>query len=222
VAHINAPFEVRQTLARAERRLDGVRIETSGSSDMALAITLNAPRQIFLRGRGLDAELGGQVLIGGTTGGPEPIGQFDLVRGRINLLGQRIEITVSSDPELPQDEVLARILFDRPLAELSGLQVARLAAAAAELTGRGGPSFWEQIRRSTGLDDLDFRTEADGATALRAGKYLQDNLYSTIEVNSLGESEVSLNLDISDALKARTSVDLRGNTSVGIFYEKDY
>jgi len=263
VAHINAPFEVRQTLARAERRLDGVRIETSGSSDIALNITLNAPRQIFLRGRGLDAELGGQVLIGGTTGGPEPVGQFDLIRGRINVLGQRIDltegaisltgtldpqlgleartqtdavtavvrvggnvsdplITVSSDPELPQDEVLARILFDRPLAELSGLQVARLAAAAAELTGQGGPSFWEQVRRSTGLDDLDFRTEADGATALRAGKYLQDNLYSTIEVNSRGESEVSLNLDISDALKARTSVDLRGNTSVGIFYEKDY
>lgn len=263
VAHINAPFEVRQTLARAERRLDGARTPPARSGDMALNLVLNAPRQIFLRGRGIDAELGGQVLIGGTLGKPAPVGRFDLVRGRINLLGQRIdlteggigltgtldpqldlaartqtdavtamvqvsgnvsapEITISSTPELPQDEVLARILFDRPLAELSALQVARLAAAAAELTGRGGLSFWERLRRNTGLDDLDFRTEADGETALRAGKYLQDNLYSTIEVNSRGESEVSLNLDISDALRARTTLDLRGNTSIGLFYEKDY
>src|SRR5690606_2292061 len=109
----------------------------------------------------------------------QPVGGFELIRGRLSILGQRIdfdsgsvtligdldpfvdlnariagngitvivrvtggasepEITFSSDPMLPQDEVLSRLIFDRGVGELSPLQIAQLAAAAAELAGGGG------------------------------------------------------------------------------------
>ncbi|MFN4058963.1 MAG: translocation/assembly module TamB domain-containing protein, partial [Roseinatronobacter sp.] len=52
-----------------------------------LDLTLEAPSRIFVRGRGLDAELGGSLRLTGTTSDIIPIGQFGLIRGRLDLLG---------------------------------------------------------------------------------------------------------------------------------------
>ena len=57
---------------------------------------INAPNQIFVRGRGLDVELGGEVRVQGTTTDIQPVGQFDLRRGRLLILGQRIEFDEGS------------------------------------------------------------------------------------------------------------------------------
>lgn len=49
-----------------------------------------APRAIFVRGRGLDAELGGKVRLRGTPKEPEPEGHFEMIRGQLSLAGQTI------------------------------------------------------------------------------------------------------------------------------------
>ena len=54
------------------------------------------PNQIFVRGRGLDVELGGELRVQGTTTDIQPVGQFDLRRGRLIVLGQRIEFDEGS------------------------------------------------------------------------------------------------------------------------------
>ena len=224
---------------------------------------INAPNQIFVRGRGLDVELGGSVRIRGRTTDIQPVGQFELRRGRLVILGQRIEfdegslqlignldpqlnfvartqsqdvtaivtvqgrvsapeITFSSEPPLPQDEVLARVLFNRATANLSPFQLAQLAAAAAELAGGGGPGVLSRLRDATGLDDLDIITTEEGSTAVRAGKYLEENIYVDVQTDSEGVSRAQISLDLSDRVTARGSVASDGNTTLGVFYERDY
>ncbi|MDE3079744.1 MAG: translocation/assembly module TamB domain-containing protein, partial [Paracoccaceae bacterium] len=58
-----------------------------------LAITVEAPNQVFIRGRGLDAELGGTVTLGGTTDDVIPSGGFSLLRGRLDILGKRFDLS---------------------------------------------------------------------------------------------------------------------------------
>lgn len=58
--------------------------------DIRLGLTLDAPGQIFVRGRGLDAELGGRVRLTGTIANPAPDGRFQLVRGDFSLVGQTL------------------------------------------------------------------------------------------------------------------------------------
>lgn len=85
----------------AVRRLRGwaglIEAPTTGGNSRASAIALdlqvNAPSQIFVRGRGLDAELGGALRVGGTTIDVIPEGQFDLIRGRLDILGNRLTLT---------------------------------------------------------------------------------------------------------------------------------
>jgi translocation and assembly module TamB len=45
------------------------------------------------RGRGIDAEFGGDLKIGGTVAKPNMVSGFDLRRGKRELFNQRIDIT---------------------------------------------------------------------------------------------------------------------------------
>ena len=265
IRHRNAPRDVRLTLDRAE--VDEAReSESRGNTGPALVtdIAIDAPNQIFVRGRGLDAELGGRLRLGGTTSELVPVGSLELIRGRLGILGQRFDfdegavtligtfdprirliaetdvgedttvtITVegrasdpdirfTSNPDLPQDEVLALLIFSRNVSELSALQLAQLASAAATLAGSGGPGVAESLRSATGLANFDVTTDEDGGVGVRAGAYINDRIYLDVEAGSAGTTKATINLDISDSLRARTSVDSDGESSIGLFWERDY
>jgi translocation and assembly module TamB len=253
---------VRQTRARAGVLSDGQTSASSGSKAIALDITVNAANQVFILGRGLDAELGGKLRLIGTTQNIIPIGQFSLIRGRLSLLGKRIEmkqgqlvlegdfdpkfslvattttddltitittsgqvsspkIVLSSSPELPEDEILAQLLFGRSISEISVLQAAQMAAAVATLTG-GGDGIVGSIRNELGVDDLDVTTSDEGGAELRIGKYLSDEVYTDVTIDSSGQSVINLNLDASDHVTFKGSMSPDGATSLGVFFEKDY
>lgn len=261
VKHIRPSRAVAETLKRAKAN-DGTPMPTSRPSVATLDVTVNAPNQVFVRGRGLDAELGGSVRLTGPVTNIQPVGGLDLIRGRISILGQRItfdegrvsligdldpylnfvarsegsditvfitvegrasdiKVTFSSQPELPQDEVLARLIFNRGINELSAFQVAQLAAAAAELAGGGNNSLLNNLRAGTGLDDLDIVTDSQGNAAVRAGRYIQDNIYLGVEAGAGGNTKGTINLDITKDLKVKGAVGTQ-DSSVGVFYERDY
>jgi translocation and assembly module TamB len=263
--HLGATRPVMRTLDRAgiaSAQDTAVEI-ASGPSSTRLDLTLTAPGQVFVRGRGLDAELAGELRLTGPTSDIIPQGGFELVRGRLDILNQRFtldegriqmsgsfdpvlrfvaetdanditvmvildgpasspEISFSSSPELPEDEVLAQLLFGRNLSNLSALQALELANAVATLAGRGGIGLLSRLRDGFGLDDLDVTQTDDGGTAVRAGKYISDNIYSDVVVESGGRAEINLNLDVTSDITARGSVDNSGNSSLGVFFERDY
>ncbi len=255
---------------RATRRFAGLlgRGTTGGASggspSTALDIEINAPGRIFLRGRGIDAEFGGAIRIFGSTANVIPTGQFELVRGRLSVLGTRLDfvegqatlqgsfdpflrlaavsrasgyeitigvegpasnpdITFSSDPSLPEDEVLAQLLFGRSVSGLSPLQLLQLADAATSLAGGSTNSgFIAGLRDGLGLDDLDLSTDDEGNAAVTAGRYLSENIYTDVTVNAQGDADLSLNIDLTPNITARGSVGSDGNSSIGIFFEQVY
>ena len=93
IDHLGATRPVRRTLARAGQDLRAEDEATGGGGPVyALDLTLSAPSQIFIRGRGLDAELGGQLRVTGTTANPITAGGFELIRGRLDILQQRFDL----------------------------------------------------------------------------------------------------------------------------------
>jgi translocation and assembly module TamB len=59
---------------------------------IGLNINVNAPGRIFVRGRGIDAELGGTLQITGDTNNIISAGRFELERGRLDILGKRFDL----------------------------------------------------------------------------------------------------------------------------------
>ncbi|WP_455477076.1 translocation/assembly module TamB domain-containing protein [Bartonella sp. B41] len=261
----NLTKPIKKTLERAD--VKGVSYSSGLSqrspSIVQLNIKINARNQFFVRGRGLDTELGGRVNLTGSLHDVHPVGEFQMIRGRFDILSQRLEfdqgkasfsgnlnptvyfvtnndigdirITVtvsgaidnldvnfSSQPNLPQDEILARLIFNRSLSELSPFQIAQLAAAAANLAGATNTSLLNTLRTKIGLDDLDVVIDKNGNTGLRIGRYIHNNVYLGFEAGSDGTTKGTVNLDVSRNFKAKSTIGNENNFSIGLFYEKDY
>ena len=61
--------------------------------DLNLDVVLDAPEQVFIRGRGIDVELGGKIRIQGTAANPQPNGGLNLRRGTFSVIGQTLTFT---------------------------------------------------------------------------------------------------------------------------------
>lgn len=131
------------------------------------------------------------------------------------------QIVLESDPELPEDEVLSQLLFGRDLSSISALQAAQLAAALASMSGNG-PAGVGRLGRNTGLDDLSLTFDESGTPGLRAGKYINENVYTEIGVDSEGKSSISLNLDVSESIRLKGKVGSDDESGIGIFFQRDY
>ncbi|MBR9861893.1 MAG: DUF490 domain-containing protein [Rhodobacteraceae bacterium] len=266
IVHVSESAAVRRTRAKAGLTGSGSSGDdgAGGASSVAfgLDIRVRAPSQIFVRGRGLDAELGGRVRLTGTTANVISAGRFELIRGRLDLLTKRFdldegyvqmqgdldpyirfvattetttgtasivvqglasdpEVTFESDPEAPEDEVLAQIFFGRDISQLSPFQALQLVNAVRTLAGKGGEGVVSKLRRGLGVDDLDIVTDDEGNTSGRVGKYLSDNIYTDITAGQAGSS-VSLNIDLTPSITARGSVSSDGESTLGVFFERDY
>lgn len=265
VKHKNATAPIIQTLIRANmwQTKDNKAQRAAILGGPTLQLHIVAPNQIFVRGMGLDIELGGVITLTGPISDIHPVGGFNMIRGRFDILSQRltfnegqvtlvgnlnpelnfsaqtegsdivvtvrvsgtadnIKVEFSSQPSLPQDEVLARLIFNRSIGELSPFQIAQLASAAAQLTGITNASLMTTLRNSTGLDDLNIITDSKGNTGISAGRYIQDNIYLGVEAGSGASTKGTINLDISKHVKAKGALSAEGDSSVGVFYEKDY
>ena len=261
VRHKNATAAVRAQ----ERALSPGAPSTGSSSDLILDVTVNARNQIFVQGRGLDAELGGNLQLTGSASAPQAVGQFTMTRGRLSILGKRLtftrgnitfsgslvpyldlsadtstsdatvtvtvsgpandpRFTFSSNPPLPEEEVLAQLIFGSSMSNLSPLQIVQLADAAAQLAGAGGTSsLLESLRSTIGIDDLDVRTTEDGGTAVTAGKYLNDRTYLSIEKgDQAGSGKATIDLRVGRGVKLRGQATDGGEAKAGIFYEREY
>lgn len=257
IRHRNAPPAVRQQMATITKT------ERHGSqSSIGLDLTVSSPTQIFVRGRGIDAELGGTVAVTGTAQAPNVSGAFTLRRGRLSILVKRMEFTsgtitfggglipildmeattssgtttitiriagfandpevsFSSSPSLPQDEILAQLIFGQSMARLSPLQIAQLADAAAQLAGGRSTSLFEALRSTLGVDDLDISTDETGQAKVSAGKYLNDKTYIELQQGGAGQTKAVINLDIGRGVKLKGEAGAEGS-GAGIFYEKEY
>lgn len=91
------------------------------------------------------------------------------------------EIRLSSSPQLPEDEILSRILFGRSATELSPLEAAQLASTlSSAATGVGGFGAFDRLRSAIGIDRLSVRTGEDGPI-VTGGRYIDDDVYLEIE-----------------------------------------
>ncbi len=257
----------------------------SSASRIALDVAVRTSGPIFVRGHGVDAVMGGDMRLSGTTSLPLIDGRFRMVRGEYSLGGQTLQfdsgtvtfdgtgvrrrmdprldfearttsggvtatlavtgyasapkITLSSAPPLPQDEIVARLLFQQSVKQLSPLQLASIAQALAAIGGVGGGfNPLTSVRRTLGLDRLAVGSAAVAGstqtqTTVEAGRYVANGVYVGVKQNLSGGTQTQVQVDITRRLKAQatlstgttagTSTPQQDNgSSVGLSYQFEY
>jgi len=179
-------------------RLDRGIIRFSGESPPNPQLDIHAQAQV----QGLDAS----VFVKGT--------------------GLKPEITFASNPPLPQDELLSRILFGTSITNLSAPEALQLAAAVAALqSGSGSLDPINALRKAIGLDRLRI-VPADVATgqrtAVAAGKYITRKMFVEVITDGQGYSATRVEYQLSRWLSILSTVSTVGRASASVRVSKDY
>lgn len=146
----------------------------------------------------------------------------------INIAGraQNPQISFSSSPNLPQDELLSRILFGNSITELSPMQAIQLASALNSLRGSGGGlNPLGKLRSASGIDRLRVlgADEATGrGTSVAAGKYISNDIYVEIVTDTRGFTATQLEIALSKALSILSQTGGSNGTAINLRYSKDY
>ncbi len=140
--------------------------------------------------------------------------------------GLKPEISFASNPPLPQDELLSRILFGTSITNLSAPEALQLASAVAALnSGTGSLDPINAIRRAVGLDRLRI-LPADIATgqktAVAAGKYIGRKFYVEVITDGQAYSATRVEYEITRWLSVLSTVSTIGRAQASVRISKDY
>ncbi|WP_408742339.1 translocation/assembly module TamB domain-containing protein [Acetobacter musti] len=237
--------------------------QKTSSRVIGLDLKLTSPGEFFVRGHGLDAEMAGNLHIGGTAATPSIEGGFDMrsglfsfggvtlnfTRGRVGFNGTGVKhkldptldfeadrnvegqtamlkvtgyasnpkIAFESIPQLPQDQILAMLLFGTDSHSLSTTQMAEIGAALATLAGGSGFDPLGTVRKTLGLDRLAIGGGSgvnNGGTSIEAGKYVMKGVYVGAKQATSGSgTQAQVQVDLTKHLKLNTTVGTGGNVT---------
>lgn len=142
---------------------------------------------------------------------------------RIRLTGtaRDPEVTFSSDPPLPEDEILPQILFGRSVEDLSALEAAQLAASLAALSGRASLDLVDAARAAAGLDRFNVRQDENGGFLVAGGVYLTREVYVEVARTGLGQAQTRVEWTIRPRLVLITSFLGNGDQRVSLRWRRE-
>ena len=141
------------------------------------------------------------------------------------------QLALTSTPELPQDEILSRVLFGTDAGHLTASQGLQLAFAARAMAS-GGPAMLDRLRSTLGLDRLDIGSGGDIGTANSAnastptvsgGKYVAPGVFVGAEQGtSVQSSRAKVEVDLLPHVTGYSSMGVDGSNRVGLDWRLDY
>jgi translocation and assembly module TamB len=147
------------------------------------------------------------------------------VRAEVSGTASAPSFALSSDPALPQDEILARLLFGSSAGSLTPIQAVQLAQTAATLSGRGGPvSVLDKLRQGFGLDMLGVESgETVSSSSLTVGKYLTDDVFVKMNQGVTPESrKIGVEVKVMPRVTVESDIGAESQGSVGVNWKLDY
>ncbi|NLX25228.1 MAG: hypothetical protein GXY61_04600 [Lentisphaerae bacterium] len=134
---------------------------------------------------------------------------------------------LESTPAMPEDEILAHVLYNRSSGSISPWQAVQIAQALRQLSGGlSGPGFIYQLRRTIGIDTFEVREGGDslGESAVVAGKYLAPGLYLEVSGQLKGNTETGVRVEyqISRHFSLETSAGPSLRPGIMLNWKLDY
>ena len=204
--------------------------------------TLNVVRGTFLCLSRTFKVTSGQIAFDGAT----PPVPFLNINTRVNAgeITAQVDVTgpadafklkLSSQPPLPQSEIMAQILFGQSVAKLNTFQALQMAYSVNELAGGYGPDIMGKTRGFLGLDRLDFsggdgneksNSDSDDSSngpSVTLGKYVSDRVYVGVEQDLTdNKQDVIVEVNITPNFTVESKAGTKSGAGLGFNWNYDY
>lgn len=141
---------------------------------------------------------------------------------RIRGTAAKPEITLTSTPSLPNDEVLSQVLFGRSASQLTPLEAAQLASALSALAGGGGFDVIGNLRSFAGLDRLALGGGDETGMTVSGGKYLTEDVYLELTGGGRDGGSAQVEWRVGRNLSIISKLAGQGDGKLAVRWRKDY
>ena len=145
-----------------------------------------------------------------------------IVKGRADA----VNIGLESTPSLPQNDILAYVLFGEPMNDLTAFEALQVTQALAQLGAIdpfGGSGLTSSARSALGLDLLNVDTDGENGASLTVGKYVADGLFVSATQDAKGEQgSVRVEYEITDNFTVETQLRQNGDQAVSANWKRDF
>jgi autotransporter translocation and assembly factor TamB len=159
------------------------------------------------------------------------VAQYKLPEYQVDAtIGGTVEkpsLTLASQPRLEQADILALLLFGRPLNTLNQSEQGSLQQSAINITsGYVAGRIASSVSTALGLDSLgiDIRQVDFGGGQIGLGRYVGSKTYVSVSQQLSGEhgQQVSLEYEVARDWKIGTSTSSTGSNGIDIIWHKRY
>jgi translocation and assembly module TamB len=137
-----------------------------------------------------------------------------------------LELSISSEPPLPSDEIISRLLFGHAASEITPIQGLQLAYALNTLAGGQGDG-WDVMgytRNLLGVDRLEVKqSDENGEFTVGAGMYVNRGVYLELEQGlSPGSGKGTVQVEITPDVTIESEIGGELDAGIGIRWKHDY
>lgn len=142
-----------------------------------------------------------------------------------NTKGKNLAIDIRSNPSYSIENIFSKIVFNKPLIGLKLAESARIHNAVKNLKQqpKNAFSYFDFIKELMIFDSFSFSNDEtvnakNGASTLKAGKYISDNIYIGVEKATEKETKYKVAINISPQVR----VEANSNGEAGITWMYRY
>ena len=211
----------------------GGRLEISGTTEQPIIRGQLTPKrgQFDALGRAFVLQDSAITFDGGPTVDPilsiEATADSGDITAIVQVTGRASDpqIHFTSNPLLPEDEVISRVLFGRGTGKLSALEAVQLAEALAIFTGatKSKVGIVDRLRAGLGLDVLRFEAGAtdEQIGSVTAGEYVAKDVFVGVSQGTTpGSTAATVEYEVTDDIVIEGRAGQQ--SSVGIRWQWDY
>ncbi len=220
----------------------GMGLDSEWSAQLRVSGTGSHPRlsgdvnlvrgNLSFAGRQFELQEGRLLFTGGEVADPQialsASEDIEDISVSVNVSGRSLnpQISFTSSPALPADEILSRILFGNSVGQLSPLQGLQLAASLNSLRASGGGlNPLGKLRAATGVSRLRILApdeKTNRGTALAAGRYITNNIYLELITDARGFTATQIEVSLSRTLSILSQAGGAGQSNFDLRYKKRY
>ena len=140
---------------------------------------------------------------------------------------KKIEIELSSRPEMPESDIISYLVFGRPTNELRGQQSAGAEATAVAITGKMAAAELERVLGETGIVDtftIDIGSEDLTSGSASVGKYVTPELFVIYRYQFSPDTpnEVEADYQFNKNFSVKSQYGNEKTTGVDIIWQHDF
>lgn len=154
-------------------------------------------------------------------------GEIEEIRAELFGTADKPQLKLSSVPPRPDDEILARLIFDKSIQDITAFEAIRLAGAVRTLSSGGGFDPIDSARQMLGVDALTIdnsASETGSGVSIGVGKYISEKVYLELKrtPNPTQPWQGSVQIELTPKLTLQSGTSAEGGGGAELLWKRDY